>query len=132
MALPSGLPESIAAEEDLSRFLTSSKYFNSIGVKAAAFLPGHDDATSVFRHGAEPAGDLWSIGQTVNSNVHGAAIVVAAHVRTVLSVIADEPPSRHANIVGWPVNVDPELQKAHRKELALVIAQGSELVLKPT
>jgi hypothetical protein len=37
--LPSGLPERVSDNEDLSRFLTQSGQFNSLGAKPAAFLP---------------------------------------------------------------------------------------------
>jgi hypothetical protein len=37
-------------------------------------------------------------------------------------------PPRHANIVAWPTNADPELQKAQQKEIALAIASQSTLV----
>jgi hypothetical protein len=58
--LASGLPEIVADDEDLARFLTSSNHFNVRMVKPAAFLPSSDDETSVFRHGAEPRADLWT------------------------------------------------------------------------
>lgn len=50
--LDSGLPEIVADEEDLARFLTSSNRYTVQAVKAAAFLTkSHDRETSVFRHG---------------------------------------------------------------------------------
>ena len=63
--LPSGLPEAIADDEDLARFLTSSGHLSaSMGTaKSAAFLPSPKDReTSVFRHGSEPRFGLWSRG----------------------------------------------------------------------
>ena len=48
-----GLPEIVADEEDLARFLTSSSQFNTQVVKHAAFLPSQNDGvTSVFPAGA--------------------------------------------------------------------------------
>jgi hypothetical protein len=46
-----------------------------------------------------------------------------------LDVIADEPPPRHANIVGWTINADPTLQKAAQVERALEIASRCTLIL---
>lgn len=133
--LPSGLAELVDdEEEDLARFLTSSSQFNAVMVKPSAFLPSPKDGnTSVFRHGSKPRESLWRIAiEHVGAvrTLHGAAIVKATHVRSaLLEVVAQEPPPRHANIVGWPWPMpDPELGKAERKERALVIAQHAELV----
>lgn len=61
--LASGLPEIVADDEDLARFLTSSSQFNTQMAKPAAFLPSTSDReTSVFRHGREPRETLWAIG----------------------------------------------------------------------
>lgn len=129
MPLPSGLPESIGEDELLARFLTSSSYFNAAGAKAAAFLPAADHKTSVLRHGIEPAESLWAIGgQWIRGNLHGAAIIIAVDVRSVLELEADEPPARHANIIGWPVHLDAEFQRSQRKELALRLAEKASLV----
>lgn len=133
--LPSGLPESVGDAEDLARFLTSSGQFNTRMVKPVAFLPNPANReTSVFRHGSEPRAALLDIAAghlPGDRTLHGAAICKALHVRAVgLEVIAEEPPLRHANIVGWPWSeADPELAKAHRKELAAFIAQNAELII---
>ena len=103
-------------------------------VKPAAFLPNPKDReTSVFRHGSEPRDSLWAIVDEYAAggrNLHGVAICKARHVREVqLEVMADEPPPRHAVIRGWPFSeVDPELQKARQKELAVLIASKAEIV----
>ena len=62
--------------------------------------------------------------------LHGAAIVMAKHVRAArLDVVAQEPPPRHANIVGWPWSqTDPEMMKAEHIERALLIVQWAEVV----
>ncbi|HVT44700.1 MAG TPA: hypothetical protein VMT00_09940 [Thermoanaerobaculia bacterium] len=125
------MPESIADHEDLARILRSSSHFSASGVKAAAFMPAKDGRTSVIRHGSEPRHSLWSVGaQVLGTPVrHGAAICGTSAIRRErLDVLADEPPLRHANIVGWPTNADAELQKAQQKELALAIAAKSTLV----
>jgi hypothetical protein len=132
--LASGLPEIVADDEDLARFLTSSSQFSAQMVKPAVFLPSAKDReTSVFRYGSEPRDVLWAIGEehAVGSRtLHGAAIVKAHDVRTaLLDVIAAEPPPRHAAIAGWPwLEDDRELQKSQQKERAVLLASKAALL----
>ena len=131
--LVSGLPEHVGDDEDLARFLTSSSQFNALMAKPGAFLPGKDGETSVFRHGIDPRGTLFTIGDenaAGERRIHAAAVVKAADVRsTQLDVIADEPPPRHAAIRGWPwLEDDLDLQKAQQKERAALIASKAVLV----
>lgn len=134
MSLPSGLPEEVADEESLARFLLFSGHFNRSHVKQSAFLPNPKDGrTSVFRHGAEPKNALEAIGQLEISserNLYGAGIIKASDVRAVeLEVKAAEPPPRHADIFDWPwMKDDREFGKAQRKEMAILLAQRSVLV----
>lgn len=132
MILPSGLPEKVADDEPLARFLTSKGQFNQSGVKLSAFLPNPKDGkTSVFRHGAEPQADLIAIAnEHIGSNrrVHGVGIIRAEDVRAVqLNVQSQEPPPRHADITNWP----PRMEKARQKEIAIRLAQRAKLVLFP-
>jgi hypothetical protein len=132
--LPSGLPDLVADDESLARFLTSSSFFNAAMVKPAAYMPNPKDGnTSVFRHGVEPRDSLRRIAEDHvlgQRTLHGVAICAARRVRDAqLDVIAQEPPARHANIAGWPVVAnDPEQTKARQKEHALLIAQHAHLV----
>ena len=132
--LPSGLPDLVADDELLARFLRFSSQFSALGIKALAFLPAKDDMTSVVRHAAEPCAELWDLGAVFlgpDTKIYGAAVFTADNVRRAnIDVVAAEPPPRHANLVGWPVNADPELQKAQRKKIALAIAAQSDLVKK--
>ena len=135
--LPSGLPERVADEEKLIRFLTSRSQFNATMVKHSAFLPETETwETSVFRHGSEPREALWAIGDEHAArggrNIHGAAIFKAHSVRAArLDVIADEPPPRHGTIRNWPlVEDDPVSQKAQQKELAMLLASKACLLKK--
>jgi hypothetical protein len=129
MSLQSGLPDHVADNEDLARFLTSSSHFNSTAAKPAAFMPNPKNGeTSVFRHGAEPFEELKAIAQQEvgeERRIYGAAIVKAGAIRKAeLEVRAKEPPPRHADIIGWPWSKDdPDLGKARQKELAVIIAQ---------
>lgn len=132
--LASGLPELVADDEGLARFLTSSSQFTTQGVKPSAFLPSpRDRETSVFRHGSEPRATLWAIGDEHVARtrpIHGAAIVKAADLRsTQLDVLAKEPPPRHAAIRNWPwLDDDPDRQKARQKEQAALVASRAALV----
>ena len=128
--LPSGLSETVHDEEDLARFITSSRQFSTNGVKAAALLPNRNGETSVFRHGKHQLSGLWDLAaQNIQDrNIHGAAVFKAKSVRKAeLEVIAKGPPPRHADIVNWPTGA---LGKAKQKQIALLIARDAELILK--
>jgi len=132
--LPSGLPEAVGDEEPLARFLTSSSLHSGSVVKPAAFMPSPKDGnTSVFRHAAEPTDALVAIARAHvvrERTLYGVAMCSTEQVRLAgLTVAAQEPPPRHANIGGWPVvQDDPDQTKAQRKERALLIAQSATLV----
>jgi hypothetical protein len=133
--LPSGLSEAIEDDEDLARFLTSSRQFSAEAVRAVAFVPRpSNDETSVFRHGSEPREGLWRTARDYaigDRTLHGAAIFKARDVRAAsMEVIPSEPPPRHASIVGWaPSSSEPDVVKAQRVRQALLIAQRARLVL---
>jgi hypothetical protein len=127
--LPSGLPEHVADDEDLARFLTSSGHYNSTSVRHVAFLPNPKDGeTSVYRHGPKPVGELWRIGSDVarDRNLHGVAFIKARQVREAqLEVYSAEPPPLHAGIRDWPEDNDPVLQKARRMDFAIKLAAAA-------
>lgn len=104
--LLSGLPEVVADNENLARFLTQSSHFKGPIARLAVFLPSPKSReTSVSRHGGESAESLWQIGLTAagDRQLYGAAIFRAETARKLtLEVIADEPPPRHAVLRGWP------------------------------
>lgn len=138
--LPSGLPDQVADEEFLARFLTSSRHYSIHKqlVKPEAFLPEERHReTSVFRHSGETRDVLWAIGTTVvgsesTRRLHGATLFRAAAVRGAgLEVVADEPPPLHAAIRAWPWPEDPKLRKAAHKEIStkLASAAGTPLLL---
>lgn len=133
--LPSGLDSTVADDEELARFLTSSSQFNAVMPRPSAFLPNpKNGTTSIFRHGANPRESLWQIAREYavgDRTLHGAAICKASHIRAaLLEIEAVEPPPRHANITGWPwLASDPEMEKAQLKERAALIAKHAELVL---
>lgn len=132
--LPSGLPETVLATEDLARFLTQSGHYSGSTVKPGAFLPSPmDRATSVSRHGREPVETLRQLGLAAagSRSLHGAAIIKCSVVREIgLDVDPDEPPERHALIRGWPwVDNDRQLEKAQQKEKALQLAAATSEVI---
>src|SRR5262245_57762127 len=83
--LPSGLPKIVGDNEDLARFLTSSKQCKGGVVKYFAFLPHPEHRNkSVFRHGAEPRDALHGIAKRelpATQSLHGAAICKAVDIR---------------------------------------------------
>jgi len=128
--LPSGLPDVIADDEDIARFLTQSNQFNKTMAKPAAFLPNPKDReTSVSRHGREPSERLWQLGLAAarGRTLYGAAIFKASDVREVgLDLTADEPPLFHAVLTRWPwFDHDPDEQKAKQKERANHLASAA-------
>jgi hypothetical protein len=126
--LPSGLPEHVDDSEELARFLTQRSHYSLASAKPSAFLPSPKSSeTSVSRHGREPRDRLWNLGRLAtaanNRNLHGAVFLTAAQVRgQLLTADSDEPPDFHAAIRNWPMDSDPELQKAKQKVLALALA----------
>lgn len=135
--LPSGLPEAVADDEWIARFLTQSGHFSKRRIQPSAFLPSKkSQETSVSRHGRDPVDSLRELGRIAagDRNLYGAAVIKARHVRTVsLKVESNEPPPRHAVIRGWPwLENDPVAQKARQKQLAIVLASdaGEPLLFK--
>jgi hypothetical protein len=134
--LPSGLPEEIAADEDIARFLHESNKFSVAMAMArpAAFLPSKERETSVSRHGEEPADVLLALGKeaaaAANRKLYGAAIFKPNAVNEAqLTIREAEPPDRHAVIIGWPTNADPRMEKAKCLEHAAVFASKADLIL---
>ena len=141
--LPSGLPEQVADDEDLSRFLTQSSHYrrnpgDSYMAKPAAFLPNPKTRnSSVFRIGneTERLRQIFEDTQKGDRTLKGLAFFKAADVRAAnLEVIPEEKPPElppaHANIEGWPwLDHDPELQKAQQKDLANLIASKADALV---
>ena len=82
-----------------------------------------------------PNDELWALGlrEAVGERtLYGAAIVRALDILDAgLVVSSDEPPMKHAVVVGWPIQpTDKDLEKARHKEIALKIASRAVLVLR--
>jgi len=130
-SLPSGLPSTVRDEEDLARFLFSRRDLSGHIVKHGVFMPRHGE-TSVFRHGKAPGETLWELGRLAagGRSLRGAAMFKARSVRAAaLDVNPDEPPPRHAVIVGWAtISSHPELARSQDKEKAMKLAESAEAI----
>lgn len=138
--LPSGLPERVDDDEAILRFVFQSNLLSKGQVKHQAFLPAPLSdkiprlGTPVFRHPEEPKEAVRELGLVVLGNrpnkLHGAAVVSAKSVRQAsLEIEGDEPPVRHALILGWAmVDTDPETQKARNMDLAIALAAAAKFV----
>lgn len=130
--LPSGLPDVVADQETLSRFLTQKDQFNSVMAKPAALKPHpeHGNA-SVFRLGENNRKQLiqtWRQTTTSDRSLKAVVFFTAAAVRaTGLGVTPEEPPPAHANVDRWPFDSDPEMQIARHKEIAARILSGARV-----
>jgi len=133
MNLPSGLPNIVADNEPISRFLTSKSHFNSTSVKPNAYMPNKKDGKlSVARHSADPLSESKRIAKDFNlSKAIGVAVIRASCFREEdLDFDANEPPLRHADVVKWPWKKhDPEIDKAKQREKAAVLAQEANKIL---
>lgn len=147
---PKGKPTPVRVEPERSgivgstlpvaRFLTTSGHYSASAnrVRGDAFLPNPKDmTTSVFVVDALQAPDVRAIARSVADTsgaglrMHGAATIFVAPINAQgLSVDYREPPSRHAEISGWPDGPDPDA-KAARKKIALELAAAATLSLFP-
>jgi hypothetical protein len=105
---------------------------NTGKVRAAAFLPGSDHETSVYRTNGVPEAKVWRIGQKVGElrgkRVLGRGDVQVGVVRaTGLLVTLGNDPRHHAFIHGWP----PATDKDQRKSLAQELAAAATTLMAP-
>lgn len=83
---------------------------------------------SVYQVSALSEVEMWEIGKGVviksSKTLYGCAVISAGHIKEAgLSVLQDNNPPRHANIVGWPD------EKSEQKPLALRLAGSARLKL---
>jgi hypothetical protein len=124
--LPSGLSAFVADHERLSRFLVFRRWFNPEGeyVKAAAFQPNQKLETSVFRTTDLNEATVWPLADAAVLNregalLHGRADIFAGQVRAMgLGVRAQEPPPRHADLIGWSSEKDAQKSRAQQLSAA--------------
>ena len=128
----------VVAPELLTRFITESRHFKKDRALPRAFEPKYEDdrgrfETSGFRTLGLANHAIWEIGArevepTRRKPVLARAEIDIEHVLlNDLAVIRDEPPHRHAVIVGWP---DGDEDKPRRKSIQQELASHARLFLK--
>lgn len=117
--------------ELLARYIfESNKYSTEKNVvKPGAFLPNRNGQTSVFSIQGLEEQEVWEIGESVATNRQKtlkarADIDLIKVTNNNLSVVDDEPPPRHANIVGWRDD------KPEQQLIALELVEDAQLYLK--
>ena len=120
----------IGDDEKLTRYIFSTRHFSrqSPRVKAEAYMPNRGEV-SVFRIDGLNQAAIWKIGGDVamkrERTLYARGDTKVNDARKVgLDILQDEPPPRHANLVGWP-----ESDKPRQKVIALQIAAAATLVL---
>ncbi|MFZ3136188.1 MAG: hypothetical protein WA126_02215 [Thermodesulfovibrionales bacterium] len=84
-------------------------------------MPDRNGETSVFRTSEISANNIWNIGREVAKRrdkplIGRADIITAVVVSNGLQAVPQEPPEKHANIIGW------SSEKSEQKEVALILA----------
>jgi hypothetical protein len=122
----------------VGRFITESGHFKPGRVLPKAFEPKFDkdrnrSETSVFRVSEIPSADVWVIGDREVGTPRGKPILARADIAAkdvsieALVLEDDQPPPKHAVIVGWPEGPD---EKDHRKSIQQELAARAILVVK--
>ena len=126
------LPFDVNPHEIITRYLLSKSHFSisSSRVKPRALEPSsRDNSTSVFRIMNLNEDQIWRLARAFVSNPTGRSLYARADIPALavyelsLNIHPDEPPPRHANIVGWP----PE--KHARMSLAQQLTASATLVV---
>lgn len=122
------LDPAVHPNENLTRFILSRRHFSQqqLRVKAEAFMP-YEGEVSVFRVDGLGNPEIWAIGSETAKlrprTLYARGDIYARSVkRHGLDVLPDEPPLRHAKIVGWS-------DKAKQKIVALQLAAEASLLI---
>jgi hypothetical protein len=124
----------IDTAETLARFILQRNWFRPSDntVRHAAFMPNpRNGETSVFRIAGMNDQDVWQIGDCEVAARRGKPLLGRADILTLnvmakdLQIIPNEPPPRHANIVGWPNEKSKQLQ------IAVELAAEAQFHSKP-
>lgn len=119
----------IEDDEVIARFILASRHLRGDAtIRPEAFIPHPHEELSAYRicHLSEEA--IWNGGRGValyqGKRLYGRAEVVAVRIRAqALTVTADELPTNHITIAGWPK------EKSEQKLIAIEIAKSSRTVL---
>ncbi|MEK6656599.1 MAG: hypothetical protein AABY58_04085 [Nitrospirota bacterium] len=108
----------VLLSEILARFILTKKYIRQDKtVRWNAFMP-HKGETSVFRVSGISDIEIWHIGEkyvvsSQNKPLFGRADITASIIMdNGLDVIPQEPPVKHANIIGWPEDKSKQMEMA--------------------
>jgi hypothetical protein len=90
-------------------------------------LPNRESETSVFRISDTIAEDIWTIGERYVAPSRGpilgrADLYASTVIENGLQVDPQEPPEKHANIIGWPN------EKSEQKLIAQELAAKAQLI----
>lgn len=128
---PHNLKATVEENEKLARYIFSTRHFvrQPPRVKAEAYMPTRGEV-SVFRIDGLDQAAIWEIGSDIARKrvrtLYARGDTRAKDARRGgLDILSDEPPPRHANLVGWPDN-----DKPRQKLIALQIASVATLVVK--
>ena len=125
-------PKDIGRNDPLARYLIDKRHFSPLNqrVKPGAFLPEPTGETSVYLIKYLSEEEIWTLGTTyieiTGRRIRARAELLARAVEHAkLRILPDDPPPRHAKIVGW------SSEKDEQKACALELAQSSVLKLRP-
>lgn len=123
----------ISPYESLARYLLEKSKFSMLknSVLPSGFMPTANLDLSVYRIDNLEIEEIWEIGRkdviaamTMPKELYGIAKIKASKVlENGLEIKPQEPPPRHANMIGWPK------EKERQKMIAIELAAESELKL---
>ena len=138
------LPSAVAPDERITRYILNRRHIKAEKgeVKVDAFLPTNpkpeqtERQTSVYRTINCEETEIWSIGAEHVENPGKKRFILARGDLLAQTVYSQDlrivphpfPHPHHANIVNWPNGENSE----HRKAKALLLAQASMLILRPS
>lgn len=141
------LPDIVDDEEATSHFLHFTNQFKNGVVLYNAFFPPVDlrpCELSVYRIKGLTESEIWDIGETHVGKKGDAAIKARADLRARyfreqnLTIVKDEPPSRHANVTGWPEPRPPfdgesknKVAREAWQDMTTKLARNAKLEPKP-
>ncbi len=137
-------PSDVVSEERISRYILNRRHIKpeKDEIKVDAFLPTNpkpeqpERQISVYRTINCEETEIWSIGAQYVENPGKNRVVLARGDLLAQTVYSQDlrivphpfPHPRHANIVNWP----NEENKARRKVKAVLLAQKSRLIVRPS
>ena len=124
----------VVSSEAISRYLLQGGDYNASGrVKPRAFHPApRDHKTSIFRVRGIKEQKIWKLGEIYVAQPRGKELrarvdlVAMDVIDTELQVESQEPPPRHGNIFGWPLEKHAWMSRAQE------LAARATLVLRKT